>query len=121
MGYASGIAEPRTKLGTLFSILYSFHLHKSQFHWSRAAEDAHEHFDSVMVGIDLIHQRIETQERPIDDANIVPLHKSDLLSRAAVPESTCLSKESASSLVNGTGLAPPPPTKPVTFGVSLII
>jgi hypothetical protein len=55
LGYVEDIAEPRTKLGALFSILYSFHLHESQFDWSGAAEDAHEHFDAVMVGIDLIH------------------------------------------------------------------
>jgi len=53
--HVEDIAEPRMKLGALFSILYSFHLHESQFHWSRAAEDTHEYFDSVMVGIDLIH------------------------------------------------------------------
>ena len=101
-------------------LLNPFDLQKSQFDRGRPAEDTHHDLQPTMVLIDFIHHAVEPQEGTIDDADIVAFNKFDLLAGPRAARIDLLEQDSTSSLVSGVGMAPPP-TNPVTFGVSLII
>ena len=95
-------------------------LQESKFDRRGPAKNTYEDFHATMIRIHVIHCAVEAQERTVHNSDIVTLDKPNLLTRPC-RTGVHLLQQGIDFFRRKRRRLSPPPTNPVTLGVSLII